>query len=303
LTWAGVGLGPPAPVPRTARRLPAACGIGLRAPHIEEIVASRHPLAWVEAHPENYMGGGPAPAQLLAVRRDYPVSLHGVGLSLRTHGPLDSRHLGRLAALAERVEPVLVSEHLSWSIAGGAYLNDLLPLPCTEEALAVVAEHVDQVQDALGRRILVENPSSYFRFCGDQMTEPELLSALVARTGCGLLCDVNNAFVTAHNLGLDPVAYLDALPADAVEEIHLAGHAVNEADGRAILIDDHGSRVADPVWALYAHALARFGPVPTLIEWDTDIPELEVLLAEAAAADRLLTGAMAAPERRDGRAR
>ena len=301
MTSSGAGLAP-APPPRAGRRLPAACGIGLRAPHVEAILAERPALAWVEAHPENYMGGGPAPAQLLAVRRDHPVSLHGVGLSLGTVGPLDARHLDRLAALAERVEPVLVSEHLSWSIAGGAYLNDLLPLPRTEEALAVVAEHVDQVQEVLGRRILVENPSSYFRFRGDQMTEPELLSALVARTGCGLLCDVNNAFVTAHNLGLDPVAYLDALPADAVEEIHLAGHAVNDADGRAILIDDHGSRVAEPVWALYAHALARFGPLPTLIEWDTDIPALEVLIAEAAAADRVLAE-VTATRRRDGRAR
>ena len=186
------------------------------------------------------MGGGPAVAQLEAVRRDYPVSLHGVGLSLGSDGALDARHLARLRALADRVEPCLVSEHLSWSIAGGAYLNHLLPLPYTEETLAVVAEHVGRAQDALGRRILIENPSSYLRFRHSTIAEPELLAALVERTGCGLLCDVNNIFVTAHNLGLDPVAYLDALPADAVGEIHLAGHAVNDADGHVVLIDDHG---------------------------------------------------------------
>ena len=226
--------------------------------------------------------GGPAGLPRLAPRRR----------ALARHaGALDARHLARLRALADRIEPCLVSEHLSWSIAGGAYLNHLLPLPYTEETLAVVAEHVGRAQDALGRRILIENPSSYLRFRHSTIAEPELLAALVDLTGCGLLCDVNNVFVTAHNLGLDPVAYLDALPADAVGEIHLAGHAANDADGHTILIDDHGSPVAAPVWALYAHALARFGAVPTLIEWDTDIPELGVLMAEAATADRLIAAA------------
>jgi uncharacterized protein (UPF0276 family) len=291
----GGGLRPPAQHPHAAGPLPAACGIGLRAPHVAEILGSRPALPWVEVHPENYMGGGPAIAQLEAVRRNYPVSLHGVGLSLGSDGALDARHLARLRALADRIEPCLVSEHLSWSIAGGAYLNHLLPLPYTEETLAVVAEHVARAQDALGRRILIENPASYLRFRHSTIAEPELLAALVGLTGCGVLCDVNNVFVTAHNLGLDPVAYLDALPAEAVEEIHLAGHAVNDADGHVILIDDHGSPVAPPVWALYAHALARFGAVPTLIEWDTDIPELGVLMAEAAAADRLIASASALP--------
>ncbi len=304
----GGGLRPPAPASpiHAAGPLPAACGIGLRAPHVEEVLTSRPALPWVEVHPENYMGGGPAVAQLEAVRRAHPVSLHGVGLSLGSDGALDARHLARLRALADRVEPCLVSEHLSWSSAGGAYLNHLLPLPYTEETLAVVAEHVGRAQDALGRRIMIENPSSYLRFRHSTIAEPELLAALVGLTGCGLLCDVNNVFVTAHNLGLDPVAYLDALPPDAVGEIHLAGHAVNDAEGHVILIDDHGSPVAAPVWALYAHALGRFGAVPTLIEWDTDIPELRVLMAEAATADRLIASVAPpiafAKEKHDARA-
>ena len=263
-------------------------GIGLRAPHVAEVMASRPALGWLEVHPENYMGGGPALAQLEAVRRDYPVSLHGVGLSLGTAGDLDARHLGRLRALADRVDPWVVSEHLSWSIAGGSYLNHLLPLPCTEETLAVVANHVGRVQDALGRRLLVENPSHYLRFHHSPIPEPESLSELARITGCGLLCDVNNVFVSAHNLGFDAAAYIDALPAPAVGEIHLAGHARNDAGGRPVLIDDHGSAVAEPVWALYAHALRRFGAVPTLVEWDTDLPDLRVLAAEAATAHRLM---------------
>jgi uncharacterized protein (UPF0276 family) len=263
-------------------------GIGLRALHAARIMASRPALGWLEVHAENYMGGGPAIAQLEAIRRDYPIALHGVGLSLGTDGPLDRCHLVRLRALVERIEPCLFSEHLSWSIAGGAYLNHLLPLPYTAETLGVVAANVSRAQDALGRPILVENPSSYLRFRHSAIPEPEFLGELVRITGCGILCDVNNVFVTAWNLRLDPVAYLDALPASAVGEIHLAGHARNDADGRAVLIDDHGSRVADPVWALYVHALRRFGPTPTLIEWDTDLPELGVLLDEAAIAERLL---------------
>src|SRR5215831_9507251 len=267
---------------------PRGAGIGLRAPHVAEVMASRPALGWLEVHPENYMGGGPALAQLEAIRRDYPVSLHGVGLSLGTAGDLDGRHLARLSALVERIDPCLVSEHLSWSIAGESYLNHLLPLPGTEEALAVVADHVGRVQDAVGRRLLVENPSSYLRFLDSPIPEPEFLAELVRITGCGLLCDVNNAFVSAHNLGFDAPAYLDGLPASAVGEIHLAGHARNDADGRTVLIDDHGSAVAEPVWALYAHALRRFGAVPTLVEWDTDLPELAVLAAEAATAQRMI---------------
>lgn len=270
------------------RGLPSRAGIGLRAQHVGELLATRPAVPWLEVHPENYMSGGAALASLEAVRREYPVSLHGVGLSLGTAGEIDARHLIRVKSLVDHIEPCLVSEHLSWSTAGGAYLNHLLPLPYTEETLAVVAGHIHEVQDALGRRILIENPSSYLRFRHSSMAEPHFLAELARRTGCGLLCDVNNIYVSARNLGLDAASYLDALPAHGIGEIHLAGHAENDADGRVILIDDHGSPVAAPVWRLYERALERFGPVPTLIEWDTDIPELAVLLAEAGIADRML---------------
>jgi uncharacterized protein (UPF0276 family) len=270
------------------RALPSGAGIGLRAPHVGELLATRPAVPWLEVHPENYMSGGPALVLLEAVRREYPVSLHGVGLSLGTAEDIDARHLSRLRSLVDRLEPCLVSEHLSWSTAGGAYLNHLLPLPYTDETLGVVADHIDEVQNALGRRILIENPSSYLRFRHSSMAEPHFLAELARRTGCGLLCDVNNIYVSAWNVGLDAGSYLDALPAPAIGEIHLAGHAANDADGRTILIDDHGSPVTAPVWKLYQRALERFGSVPTLIEWDTDIPELSVLLGEASVADRLL---------------
>lgn len=260
-------------------------GIGLRAPHITEVLATRPALGWLEVHAENYMGEGAPLAALERLRADYPLSIHGVGLSLGSAEALNNRHLSRLQRLMMRLEPALVSEHLSWSIAGGVYLNHLLPLPYTEETLAIVARHVLHTQEVLQRRLLIENPSSYLRFAHSVIPEPEFLEELVRRTGCGLLCDVNNIYVSCHNLGGDPVAYLEALPARAVGEIHLAGHAVNEADGQTILIDDHGAPVSDAVWALYGHALARFGPVPTLIEWDTDIPELAVLCAEAHTAE------------------
>jgi Uncharacterized protein conserved in bacteria len=270
------------------RALPSGAGIGLRAPHVGELLATRPAVPWLEVHPENYMSGGPALVLLEAVRREYPVSLHGVGLSLGTAEDIDARHLSRLRSLVDRLEPCLVSEHLSWSTAGGAYLNHLCPLPYTDETLRVVADHIDEVQNALGRRILIENPSSYLRFRHSSMAEPHFLAELARRTGCGLLCDVNNIYVSAWNVGLDAGSYLDALPAQAIGEIHLAGHAANDADGRTILIDDHGSPVTAPVWKLYQRALERFGSVPTLIEWDTDLPELSLLLGEASVADRLL---------------
>jgi uncharacterized protein (UPF0276 family) len=267
---------------------PSRVGIGLRAPHVGELLATRPAVPWLEVHPENYMSGGPALASLEAVRREYPVSLHGVGLSLGTAGDIDARHLRRLQSLVDRLEPCLVSEHLSWSAAGGAYLNHLLPLPYTDETLSVVADHIDEVQNALGRHILIENPSSYLRFRHSSMAEPHFLAELARRTGCRLLCDINNIYVSAWNVGLDAGSYLDALPGQAIGEIHLAGHAANDADGRTILIDDHGSPVTAPVWKLYQRALERYGSVPTLIEWDTDLPELSVLLGEASVADRML---------------
>jgi len=255
---------------------------------VATILATRPAVPWFEVHAENYMGGGPALRALQDIRRDYPISLHGVGLSLGSADDLDELHLVRLRALADRLEPALLSAHLSWSVADGVYFNHLLPLPYNEESLETVVRHVAQAQDTLQRRLLVENPSSYLRFAYSTLTEPEFLAELVRRTGCGFLCDVNNAYVTCSNFGEDPAAYLEAIPAAAVGEIHLAGHACNEADGVTVLIDDHGSRVAAPVWRLYERALARCGPVPTLVEWDTNVPELAVLLDEAAEADRIL---------------
>lgn len=263
-------------------------GIGLRAPHVAQIIATPPPVGWLEVHVENYLGGGPAPRALDAIRRACPVSLHGVGLSLGSAEGVDLRHLDRLVGLVRRIEPALVSEHLSWSIAGGTYLNHLLPLPYTEESLALVCRHVSQAQEALKRRLLIENPSSYLRFRHSPIPEPEFLGEVARRTGCGLLCDVNNVFVTCHNLGQDSTAYLAALPSAAIEEIHLAGHSSNDVDGRVVLIDDHGSRVAPAVWELYGQVVRRIGPRPTLIEWDTDVPELPVLLDEAARAGRIL---------------
>jgi uncharacterized protein len=268
--------------------LPARAGIGLRSPHVDEVRATRPALSWLEVHPENYLGGGPAVRALEAIRADYPLSFHAVGLSVGSAEGVDRRHLNRIKGLVDRFQPAMVSEHLAWSQAGGAYLNHLLPLPYTEESLAAVCRNVDEVQTTLGRRVLVENPSGYLRFAASTIPEPEFLSALAARTGCGLLCDVNNIHVTAENLGLDARAYLAALPGDAIGEIHVAGHSVNEAAGRPLLIDDHGSPVGDAVWTLYEKALRRFGPRPTLVEWDTAIPPLDSLMAEARRADARL---------------
>ena len=235
------------------------------------------------------MGGGSAPRYLDAIRRDYPISLHGTGLSLGSAEGLDPAHLARVRDVVERIEPGLVSEHLSWSVVGGHYLADLLPLPMTEEALATVCRHVEHAQAFLKRQILVENPSSYLQFRHSTIPEWEFLAHVARRTGCGILCDVNNIYVSACNHGWQASAYLAALPASAIGEIHLAGHAVRRLeDGRTLRIDDHGSRVAAEVWTLYAEALARFGAVPTLIEWDTEVPPMAVLLEEAAHAAALI---------------
>ena len=266
--------------------IPASAGVGLRFRHHQEVVEERPRVAWFEVHTENYMGGGSGPNYLDAIRRDYPVSLHGVGLSLGSAEGVDAGHLDRVRAVIERVEPGLVSEHLSWSISGGTYLADLLPLPLTEEALTIVCTHVDQAQTHLQRRISLENPSTYLRFRHPTIPEWEFLAELSRCTGCGILCDVNNIYVSASNHGWDALTYLDALPPAAVTEVHLAGHSVRVLDqGQVLRIDDHGSRVAPPVWNLFEHALKRFGPVPTLIEWDTDVPAFEVLMEEAAIAE------------------
>ena len=269
--------------------VPAKAGVGLRFPHHRAVIDNKPAVAWFEVHTENYMGGGAPLRDLATIRRDYEISLHGVGLSLGSAEGLDPGHLARIRDVMERVRPALVSEHLSWSISDGVYLADLLPLPMTEEALATVCRHVDQTQGYLRRPLLVENPSSYLRFRHSTIPEWEFLTAVAARTGCGILCDVNNIYVSAANHGWQASEYLTALPASAIGEIHLAGHSVRELKGgRRLRIDDHGSRVIPEVWQLYSQALSRFGPVPTLIEWDTNLPPLETLLDEAARAEALL---------------
>lgn len=260
-------------------------GIGLRSPHVAEIAAVRPPLDFLEVHAENYMAETAALDRLLELRCDYPVSLHGVALSLGSAEELERGHLSRFKALIERVEPMLVSEHLAWSAIGEAYLNDLLPLPYTEESLDLFCHHVEEAHDVLRRRLLIENPSSYLRYRHSSIPEAEFLAEVARRTGCGILCDVNNIYVSARNFAFDPLAYLDTLPAEMIGEIHLAGH--HAAEDVDILIDDHASRVAEPVWELYAEALRRLGPVPTLIEWDTNLPAVEVLLDEARHAQEL----------------
>jgi uncharacterized protein (UPF0276 family) len=268
-----------------APALPATVGVGLRAPHVAQVRAERPAVGWLEVHSENYfVDGGPALATLDAIRLDYPISLHGVGLSLGSADALDTAHVARLARLSSRIEPAAVSEHLCWGRVDGRHLNDLLPLPFTDEALRLVCERIDYVQRALARSILVENVSAYLRFGGDVMTEWQFVAEVARRTGCGLLFDVNNVYVNAVNHGFDPLEYLDAIPAGAVGEIHLAGF---DASGPC-LIDTHGARVAAPVWSLYRATIERFGPRPTLIEWDTDLPALEVLLDEAAKARAIM---------------
>jgi uncharacterized protein (UPF0276 family) len=258
-------------------------GIGLRSPHLAEVARERPAIGFLEIHAENYLAGSPALQAVERLRSDYAISVHAVGLSLGSVDGLDEGHLARVAALVQRLEPALVSDHLSWSTFEGRYVNDLLPLPYTEEALAVVVRNVQRLQEALGRQVSIENPSCYLGFVQSTLSEPEFLAELARQSGCGLLLDVNNIAVTAHNLGLDARDWLD-LPGQAIAQYHLAGHAVNDADGETILIDDHGSRVSEGVWALFAEAVDCFGPRPTLVEWDTDLPALSVLLEEAARA-------------------
>ena len=258
-----------------------AVGIGLRAAHYAELLERRPALAFVEVHSENFFGEGGAPlAWLERARATYPLSLHGVGLSLGSCDPLDAGHLARLRSLAQRFEPAFVSEHLSWSSIGVRHANDLLPLPLTEEAIGHVAARIGQAQDVLGRELLVENVSAYVRLGESAMPEWEFVSEVARRSGCRLLLDVNNIWVNAANHGFDPHRYLEAIAPELVAEIHLAGFE-RTAD---LLVDTHGTPVAEEVWALYARAIARFGPRPTLVEWDTDLPALDVLLAEASRA-------------------
>ena len=270
--------------------IPAIAGIGLKPQHYEEIHSSKPYIGWFEVHPENYMGEGGAPHHFLSlIRRDYAISLHGVGLSIGAARPLDKIHLGRLKSLIDRYQPGLFSEHLAWSTHDTAFLNDLLPLPYTSETLDLVCDHVDEVQDVLARRILIENPSTYLTFDTDAMSETDFLAALARRTGCGLLLDVNNVFVSAHNNGFDPLDYIESFPLHRIEEIHLAGHSeASDGASGSLLIDTHDREVCDEVWRLYSSIIARRGAVSTLIEWDTDVPSLDTLTGEARAANRIL---------------
>jgi uncharacterized protein len=277
---------------QTARGLPARSGTGYKPQHFAEVMADPGPIAWLEVHAENYMGAGGRPlAQLRHLAERFPISVHGVGLSIGGEGPLDADHLARLQGLLGWLNPASFSEHLAWSTHDGAYLNDLLPLPYTPATLARVCDHVDQVQEVLGRRMLLENPSTYIAFAETALGEVEFLSEIARRTGCGLLLDVNNVYVSGINQNYDPVAYLDAFPLHLVGEIHLGGHDEDRGDhGERLLIDSHGAAVVDPVWALYAQVIARGGARPTLIEWDNDVPDWPVLMAEAALAARILDG-------------
>lgn len=269
--------------------LPAAAGLGFKPEHFSEIRALRPDLGFFEVHAENYMGAGGVPHRMLeALRADHALSLHGVGLSIGGPSPLDPAHLARLRGLVDRYAPESFSEHLAWSTHDGAYLNDLLPLPYTATTLDLVCEHVETVQEALGMRILLENPSTYIIFENSEIPETEFLRTVARRTGCGLLLDVNNAYVSAVNHRFDPATYLAAFPLQAVGEIHLGGHAEEALPSGPLLIDDHASPVADPVWALYEGVIARAGALPTLIEWDNDVPAFATLLAEAERAQAVL---------------
>lgn len=273
-----------------AQSLPPLPGVGYKPQHYREIIADAAPVGWLEVHAENYMGAGGRPiAQMRALSDRFPISVHGVGLSIGGEGRLDPDHLSRLKHLVDWLNPASFSEHLAWSTHDSHFLNDLLPLPYTDATLARVCDHIDEVQDTLGRQMLLENPSSYLAFVESTWSEPDFLREITRRTGCGLLLDVNNVFVSAVNLGFSPQEYIDAFALDHVGEIHLGGHDEDQDDhGQPLLIDSHGRAVADPVWALLDYVLQRSGPRPLLIEWDTDVPDWPILRAEATRAERAL---------------
>jgi uncharacterized protein (UPF0276 family) len=271
--------------------IPTAAGIGLKREHHRAILETQPDVGWFEIHAENHMGaGGPPHRALEAIRRDYPLSIHAVGLSLGSADPLDTDHLVRLRRLIDRYEPGLVSEHLTWSAVDGAYWGDLLPIPYNDDTLTHLADRVARTQDWLGRPILLENPSGYLRFAAATIEEADFLVELAGRTSCQLLLDINNIAVGASNLGFSPLGYLQRIPPDLVGEIHLAGHRIDMRENMALRIDDHGSPVTDEVWNLYRWYLRRAGrAIPTLIEWDNNVPDLERLVAEAARADQIRT--------------
>ena len=257
-------------------------GIGLKSQHYREALSENPDVAFYEVHAENHMvDGGPHRNYLLAIAEKCDLSVHGVGLSLGSAEGLDKEHLNRFKQVVDTFDPILVSEHLAWSVSDGTYLNDLLPLPMNEETFGIVSDNIQQVQDTLGRQILVENPSSYLAFAETSIPEPEFLIRLSDHTGCGLLLDVNNIYVSAKNMHWDPIPYVDSIPADKIGEIHLAGHLLRNIGGEELRIDDHGSEVCDDVWQLYERLIQRVGVKPTLIEWDTNIPEFDRLVAEA----------------------
>ena len=280
------------PLPSTCAkdRIPARGGVGLKAEHYRTIVETLPDVGFFEVHAENYMGaGGPPHRYLSAIRERYPLSLHGVGLSIGADRPLDEDHLQRLKRLIERYRPGLFSEHLAWSSHDSRFLNDLLPVPYTAETLTRVIEHIDQVQNALRRQMLLENPSTYLAFAESTYSEIDFIAEVVRRTGCGLLLDVNNVYVASTNQEWDPIAYIEAYPLAHVQEIHIAGYT-READdkGRPLLIDTHNRPVEEIVWSLYAHAVTLIGPVPTLIEWDADVPDWPTLKREADRAEAIM---------------
>ncbi|MGE0852603.1 MAG: DUF692 domain-containing protein [Hyphomicrobiaceae bacterium] len=277
------------------RRNPRSAGAGLRLPHLAEVAATRPSVAWFEIHPENFLANPHALELLQDIARDYPISFHTVGVSIGSAGGIDRTHLRRVRALVDSLDPFLVSGHLAWSTHAGEYLNDLLPLPYNDETLRLVAQHIDEVQQGLGRSYLVENPSSYVGFNNSTMTEVEFLSELVGRSGCRLLCDVSNIHLSAHNMGFDAYAYIDALPAHAIGEMHLGGFAAEDDEGNSggtLLVDTHSTSIAEPVWQLYAHAVRCFGLRPTLIEWDNELPALATILLEAVMADSMAANAL-----------
>jgi len=278
----------------TERRNPTSTGIGLRLPHLAEVVATRPPVGWLEVHPENFLANPHAMELLLELAPHYPISVHTVGISIGSADGIDRTHLTRLRQLVDAVDPCLVSGHLAWSSTRGAYLNDLLPLPYTKETLAVVLTHLHEVQDGLGRAFVIENPSSYVAFTTSTMKEIEFLNELVDRTGCGLLCDVSNVFLSAHNMRFDPLEYLDGLPEASIAELHLGGFTPEADDaepGATLLVDTHASAITEPVWSLYRYGVTRFGHAPTIIEWDADIPPLDTLVGEARRADAVAASA------------
>ena len=275
------------------RGLPATPGVGYKPQHFTDILDAPGAVGWLEVHAENYMGLGGRPlAQLRAMSERFPISVHGVGLSIGGEGRLDPEHLARLKKLVDWINPASFSEHLAWSTHDSAFFNDLLPLPYTNETLGRVVDHVNEVQDVLQRPMLLENPSSYLKFAESTWLETDFLAEVARQTGCGLLLDVNNVFISATNLDYSPHSYIDAYPTDLVGEIHLGGHDEDEDElGAPLLIDSHGREVADPVWALLDYAFEQMGPRPLLIEWDTDVPEWPVLRAEADRAAAALTAA------------